>query len=111
MEREIVQISIERISQQASSRAQITPARIEAFSKLINDKLENGDVQTRKAYLRSVISAIEVDDGSVRILGEKTQLAAALSGQNGRTGKVRGFVRKWCGQRESNPHSITTEGF
>ena len=103
-EREIVQISIERIAQQVSSRVQITPARIEAFSKLINDKLENGDVQTRKAYLRSVISVIEVDDGSVRILGEKTQLAAALSGQNGRTGKVRGFVRKWCGQEDSNLH-------
>jgi len=97
-EREIVQISIERIAQQASSRVQITPERIEAFSKLMNEKLETGDVQAQKAYLRSVISVIEVDDGSVRILGEKTQLAAALSGQNGRTGKVRGFVRKWCGQ-------------
>ena len=102
-ERDIVQISIERIAQQATSSAQITPERIEAFSKLMNEKLETGDVQARKAYLRSVISVIEVDDGSVRILGEKTQLAAALSGQNGRTGKVRGFVRKWCSQGESNP--------
>ena len=103
-EREIVQISIERIAQQASSRAQITPERIEAFSKLMNEKLEIGDVQARKAYLRSLISVIEVDDGSVRILGEKTQLAAALSEQNVRTGKVRGFVRKWCGQEDSNFH-------
>ena len=103
-ERDIVQISIERIAQQATSSAQITPERIEAFSKLMNEKLETGDVQARKAYLRSVISVIEVDDGSVRILGEKTQLAAALSGQNGRTGKVRGFVRKWCGQEDSNLH-------
>ena len=101
-ERDIVQISIERIAQQATSSAQITPERIEAFSKLMNEKLETGDVQARKAYLRSVISVIEVDDGSVRILGEKTQLAAALSGQNGRTGKVRGFVRKWCARNDSN---------
>jgi hypothetical protein len=103
-EREIVQISIERIAQQASSRVQITPERIETFSKFMNENLETGDVQAQKAYLRSVISVIEVDDGSVRILGEKTQLAAALSGQNGRTGKVRGFVRKWCGQEDSNLH-------
>jgi hypothetical protein len=103
-EKEIIQISIERITQQVSSRAQITPASIEAFSKLMNEKLENGDVQARKAYLRSIISAIEVDDGAVRILGEKTQLAAVLTGQNQRTARVRGFVRKWCGQEDSNLH-------
>jgi site-specific DNA recombinase len=103
-EKEIIQISIERITQQVSSRAQITPASIEAFSKLMNEKLENGDFQARKAYLRSIISAIEVDDGAARILGEKTQLAAVLTGQNQRTARVRGFVRKWCGQEDSNLH-------
>ena len=72
------------------------------FSKLMNEKLQNGDVQARKAYLRSVISVIEVDDKIVRIFGDKTQLAAALSEQNERTGKVRGFVRKWCRLGDSN---------
>ena len=86
------------------SRTQITPERIEAFSKLMNEKLQNGDVKARKAYLRSVISVIEVDDKIVRIFGDKTQLAAALSEQNERTGKVRGLIRKWCGQEDSNLH-------
>ena len=95
-EREIIRVSIDRIAHHASNRTQITPERIEAFSKLMNEKLQNGDVQAKKAYLRSVISVIEVDDKIVRIFGDKTQLAAALSEQNERTGKVRGFVRKWC---------------
>ena len=103
-EREIIRVSIDRIAHHASNRTQITPERIEAFSKLMNEKLQNGDVQARKAYLRSVISVIEVDDKIVRIFGDKTQLAAALSEQNERTGKVRGFVRKWCGQEDSNLH-------
>ena len=101
-EREIIQVSIDRIAHHASNRTQITPERIEAFSKLMNEKLQNGDVQARKAYLRSVISVIEVDDKIVRIFGDKTQLAAALSEQNERTGKVRGLIRKWCARRDSN---------
>ena len=101
-EREIIQVSIDRIAHHASNRTQITPERIEAFSKLMNEKLQNGDVQAKKAYLRSVISVIEVDDKIVRIFGDKTQLAAALSEQNERTGKVRGFVRKWCARNDSN---------
>ena len=67
-----------------------------AFSTLMRDKLDTGDIHARKAYLRAVISRIEVGDENVRIIGEKTSLEKAVS--TTLTGKipVSGLVRKWC---------------
>jgi hypothetical protein len=74
-----------------------------AFSTLMRDKLDTGDIHARKAYLRAVISRIEVGDENIRIIGEKTSLEKAVSSTL--TGKipVSGFVRKWCaGQNEGD---------
>ena len=101
-ERDIVQTSLDRIAIQAHARATITPVRLEAFSRLVNEKLDSADVQARKAYLRSVISYVEVDDDRVRIVGEKATLAAIIAGQETQSSKVRGFVRKWRARQDSN---------
>jgi hypothetical protein len=69
----------------------------------MRDKLDTGDIHARKAYLRAVISRIEVGDENIRIIGEKTSLEKAVSTTI--TGKipVSGFVRKWCAeQNETN---------
>jgi site-specific DNA recombinase len=87
---------------QAHARATITPARLEVFSRLMCEKLHTGDAQARKAYLRSVISYIEIDDDRVRIVGEKATLAAVIAGQQNQPNTVRGFVRKWRARRDSN---------
>jgi site-specific DNA recombinase len=66
------------------------------------DKLDNGDVQARKAYLRSVITRIEVDKEKVRIIGEKARLADIIAGKQAHAKNVRGFVRKWRARKDSN---------
>ena len=52
----------------------ITPDRLEAFSRLMPDKLDAGDTQARRDYLRSVISQIEVDDDRIRMIRERAIL-------------------------------------
>jgi len=99
---DIVQASLDRIVVQARARATITPARLEAFSRAMNEKLDRGDLQARKAYLRSVLSYVEVYDDRVRIVGEKATLAAVIAGQQSPENKVRGFVRKWRARQDSN---------
>ncbi len=84
------------------SSATITPQRIAAFSALVREKIDSADVQGRKAYLRSVISYIEVDDDKVRIVGDKATLAAVIAGQRTQADNVRGFVRKWRARKDSN---------
>jgi site-specific DNA recombinase len=101
-ERDIVRASLDRITTQLRSHAAITPDRLEAFSALIRGKLESGDTQARKAYLRSVISYIEVDDHKIRIVGDKATLAAVVAGRQAQSDNVRGFVRKWRARRDSN---------
>ena len=101
-ERDMAQASLDRIAEQSRDRSTLTPERIKAFTKLMHDKLENGDVQARKAYLRAVISEIRVDDNKVSIIGDKATLSAVIAGQNGSNANVSGFVRKWRARNDSN---------
>jgi site-specific DNA recombinase len=101
-ERDMAQASLERIVEQSRDRSALTPERIQAFTKLMHDKLDNGDVQARKAYLRAVISEIRVDDNKVSIIGDKAALSAVIAGQNGANANVSGFVRKWRTREDSN---------
>jgi hypothetical protein len=92
-ERSLAQDSLDRIAVQVSARAMITPDRLAAFSHLMREKLDTGDTPARKAFLRSVISQIEVDDDKIRIVGDKATLAAVIAGgQSGET-QVRGFAQ------------------
>ncbi len=109
-ERDIAQASLDRIACQIASSAAITPERIEAFSALVCEKIDSADVQGRKAYLRSVISYVGVDDEKVRIVGDKATLAAIIAGQKTQADNVRGFVRKWRTRRDSNPWPLPSEG-
>jgi hypothetical protein len=45
--------------------------QIKGIFKRLDSVIENGDVQARKASLRSIISALEVDDGAIPHLGRK----------------------------------------
>ena len=103
-ERDLIHTTLERLSGTNGASSALTPERIETFTRLISEKLENGDVQARKAYLRSIILAIEVENERIRIIGEKSSLAAAVAGKATDHKKLRGFVRKWCGQEDSNLH-------
>ena len=75
---------------------------IEAFAKLLQEKLATADIQARKAYLRAVIQEIRVDDHKIQIIGDKASLAAVIAGQQTAGGKVSGFVRKWRTRQDSN---------
>ena len=101
-ERDMAQASLERIVEQSRDRSALTPERIQAFTKLMHDKLDNGDVQARKTYLRAVISEIRVDDNKISIIGDKATLSSAIAGQNASNANVSGFIRKWRARNDSN---------
>ena len=101
-ERNLAETAIEQILDTASTRTQITPNRLAVFSALVRDKLENGDIHARKAYLRAVVSRIEVGDKNIRIIGEKTALERAVTTTLTGGIPVSGLVRKWCTRQDSN---------
>jgi hypothetical protein len=71
---------------QARKPVELTPEQIEAFAKL----------------MRSIISRVEVDDGRVRIIGEKASLANVIADRETSPGNIRGFVGKWRTRHDSN---------
>ena len=77
--------------------------RLQNFARIMQERLDAGDIRAKKAYLRSVIAQIEVGDDKVRIVGEKASLAAVIAGTPPENAHVRGFVRKWRARRDSNP--------
>ncbi len=101
-ERDIAVASLERIAQQAVARSDVTPDRIEAFAELMHQKLDDGDVQARRGYLRSVISNIEVDDDRIRVTGDKASLAEVIAGRAAGAANVSSLVRNWRARNDSN---------
>ena len=63
-----------------------------------------GDTPFRRAYIRSVIDQVEVDDDEIRIWGRKGVLErlVAASGGSGPAG-VPSFVRKWRARQRFEP--------
>jgi hypothetical protein len=60
------------------------------FGRTIRENFSTGSVPFRKAYLRSLIDVIEVDDHQIRIKGNKELLEkAVLASQN---------AQPWCSQ-------------
>ena len=94
-DKSIIDAQLQRMQTRAADTAEVTQQRIEAFGAIVCQALDGPDVQVKKAYLRSVISGIEVGDDKIRIIAEKAALAAAVAGRPAAAGNVRGFVRKW----------------
>jgi site-specific DNA recombinase len=85
-----------------SPAARIDRAKIERFGSLMRQNITTGDVPFRKAYLRSFIDAVEVDDRVIRIHGSRSTLEQAVIASSQPGNGVRSFVRKWRARRDSN---------
>ncbi|MBV8770602.1 MAG: recombinase family protein, partial [Hyphomicrobiales bacterium] len=101
-ERERIRAALDRAQAQTDTAMAIDAEKIQAFSRLMTEKLDNGDVNSRKSYIRAIVSAEEVDDHAVRIIGSPAVLSAAIAGKQTANSNVRGFARKWRARKDSN---------
>jgi hypothetical protein len=103
-ERDIAQAAFDRAVTETNPRARITDEKIAAFVNVMRMNVLTGETPFRRAYIRSVIDQVEVDDAEIRIWGRKgvlERLVAASGGGGGPAG-VPSFVRKWRARRDSN---------
>jgi site-specific DNA recombinase len=101
-DRDRAKAALERAKQHSASQIQIDPALIERFGRTTRENFSTGSVPFRKAYLRSLIDVIEVDDHQVRIKGSKDLLEkAVLASQNCQMGCSQMSTR-WRARRDSN---------
>ena len=102
-ERDLAQIAYDRAVVETNPRARITDEKIAKFVETMRSNVLTGDTPFRRAYIRSVIDQVEVDDDEIRIWGRKgvlERLVAASGG--GSPAGVPSFVRKWRARRDSN---------
>lgn len=94
--------ALERVRPQSLAAGEIPPEGIERFGRVMRDNISNGSIEFRRAYLRSLLDAVEVGEGKVRLIGQKATLEQLIAGkQTGQPG-VRSFVRKWRALVDSN---------
>ena len=101
-QRDRAKAALDHARAQCGMAAAVNAEKIDAFARLMNAKLDAGDTNTRKGYINSIIDAVEVDDETIRIIGSKDILQAAIAGKQTENGNVRGFVRKWRARNDSN---------
>ncbi len=94
--------ALERGRVQAGNNTIVDPAKVTAFSNLLTGVIDSAENPARKAWLRSLLSKVEVDADRIRIVGSKDVLntAVAASGKAGEN--VQKCVPKWRTREDSN---------
>jgi site-specific DNA recombinase len=77
-DRDRAKAALDATKSQHGAAIQIDPALIESFGRTMRENLTTGSTPFRKAYLRSLIDVIEVDDAHIRIKGRKDVLEKAV---------------------------------
>ena len=72
--RDIAQVAFDRAVAEMRPNARITEEKIAAFTETMRTNVLSGDTPFRRAYIRSVIDQVEVDDAEIRIIGRRTVL-------------------------------------
>lgn len=102
LDRERAGTTLDRIKAQAMPPTALDPAVIERFGRAMRENITSGETPFRKAYIQAVIDRVEVDDGVVRIVGDKSTLEQAVAGLSLAADGVRRCVPKWRARHDSN---------
>jgi hypothetical protein len=102
VERDIALVALDRALSEMRPAARITEEKIAAFVEIMRTNVLSGDTPFRRAYIRSVIDQVEVDDAEIRIFGRKTVLERLVMGGGASPAGVPSFVRKWRAWNDSN---------
>jgi hypothetical protein len=67
--------------------------------------ITSGPIPFRKAYIKSVVDKVEVDDRAIRIVGDRATLEQVIAGGENAGPNVRSFVPKWRAIRNKTANS------
>ncbi|NEJ60762.1 recombinase family protein [Rhizobium leguminosarum] len=101
-ERDIAQVAFDRAVAEMRPDVRITEDKIAAFTEVMRTNVLTGETPFRRAYIRSVIDQVEVDDTEIRIHGRRAVLERLVMGGGATPAGVPSFVRKWRTRRDSN---------
>lgn len=94
-EREIAKTAYERAAAELRPETRINAEKIAAFTEVMRTNVTDGPVPFRRAWLRTMIDNVEVDDEEVRIHGRRSVLERLVMGGGAAPAGVPSFVREW----------------
>ena len=94
--------ALERAQSGTRATERISPLALDRFARLMRERINAGEIPFRKAYIRSIVDRIEVDDAVVRIMGRKDVLEQAVRSGGAAPPVVHGSVPKWWARQDSN---------
>ena len=101
-ERDTAKAALERAKASGGAPILIDPALLERFGRNMRDQFTSGSIPFRKAYLRSLIDVIEVDDHAIRIMGSKDVLERAVLAEQTPGPEGSQMSTRWRARRDSN---------
>ncbi len=84
------------------AKGDVSQEAVEKFGTLMRGRLLEGETPARKAWIGAIIDRIEVDQGTIRIMGRKDVLEHAVTNGGQVTPGVRTCVPKWRTGEDSN---------
>jgi site-specific DNA recombinase len=101
-DRDRARAALEATKSRHGAEIRIDPALIESFGRTMRENLTTGSTPFRKAYLRSLIDVIEVDDAQIRIKGSKDVLERAVLASRSAAEPRSQMSTKWRTRHDSN---------
>ena len=86
---------------ETNPRARITEEKIEKFVETMRSNVLIGETPFRRAYIRSVIDQVEVDDDEIRIWAAKTVLERLVAARRQRSGRSAQFCSEVARRTDS----------
>jgi hypothetical protein len=94
-DRDIAKGAFERAAAELRPEVRINAERIATFTDLMRKNVGGGATEFRRAWLRSMIDNVEVDDEEIRIHGRRDVLERLVMGGAAAPAGVPIFVREW----------------
>jgi len=101
-DRDRAKAALEATKSRQGAQIRIDPALIESFGRVMRENLTTGSTPFRKAYLRSLINVVEVDDAQIRIRGSKDVLERAVLASRSGAEQRSQMSTKWRTRHDSN---------
>jgi site-specific DNA recombinase len=108
-DRDRAKAALDAAKSQQGAAIRIDPALIESFGRTMRENLTNGSIPFRKAYLRSLVDVIEIDDTRIRIKGNKDELERAVLASRPGSESRSQMSTKWRTRHDSNVWPLPSE--
>ena len=102
----------DQVAAELTPDARVSHQKVSTFISGIQEALAQQSIAGKRGFLRAIIDEIKVGVDQITILGRSSQLERAIVNGEGMVSPVPTFVRKWRGDRDSNPGTaLTVNGF